>query len=170
MKNFLSNALVIVLLVVGLGVWIALPWIGVAVLAVAIALWLMLTRTGRLALAATRIGLASLPQRWGSSSVIVIGIAGVVGVLVAMLAMGQGFQATLESTGDDSTAIVLRGGSQAETNSVITRDQVPLLETLPGVKRGEDGRPLVSAEVSQVVNLTSRSDGTDVNATVPWCR
>ncbi|MEG1678581.1 MAG: ABC transporter permease, partial [Stenotrophomonas sp.] len=164
MKNFLSNALVILLLIVGLGVWIALPWIGVAVLAVAIALWLLLTRTGRLALAATRIGLASLPQRWGSSSVIVIGIAGVVGVLVAMLAMGQGFQATLESTGDDSTAIVLRGGSQAETNSVITRDQVPLLETLPGVKRGEDGRPLVSAEVSQVVNLTSRGDGTDVNA------
>ena len=85
MKNFLSNALVIVLLVVGLGVWIALPWIGVAVLAVAITLWLLLTRTGRLALAATRIGLASLPQRWGASSVIVIGIAGVVGVLVAMM-------------------------------------------------------------------------------------
>src|SRR5690606_34524026 len=72
--------------------------------------------------------------------------------------------ATLESTGDDSTAIVLRGGSQAETNSVITREQVPLLETLPGVMRGDNGRPLVSAEVSQVVNMVSRSDGTDVNA------
>ena len=163
MKNFFANALVIVLLAIGLGIWVVLPWAGVLALVVLLALWLLLTRSGRLALAATGIGLASLPQRWAASLVIVIGIAGVVGVLVAMLAMGRGFQATLESTGDDTTAIVLRGGSQAETNSVITRDQVPLLETLPGVARGEDGRPLVSAEVSQVVNLVARGDGGDVN-------
>lgn len=164
MKNFFSNLLVIVLLAIGLGAWIALPWIGVLVVVLALALWLALTRNGRLALAATRLGIASLPQRWGASSVIVVGIAGVVGVLVAMLAMGAGFQATLDSTGDDRTAIVLRGGSQAETNSVITRDQVPLLATLPGIARDAQGRPLLSAELSQVVSLASLSDGTDVNA------
>ncbi len=164
MKKFFSNALVLFLLTIGLVAWIALPWIGVLVAVVLIALWLAFTRSGRLALAATRIGIASLPQRWGASSVIVVGIAGVVGVLVAMLAMGAGFKATLDSTGDDTTAIVLRGGSQAETNSVITRAQVPLLGTLPGVARDEQGRALVSPELSQVVNLVSRSDGTDVNA------
>jgi len=163
-RNWLWNLLTILLLAIGLGAWIALPWFGVLAVAVAIALWLPLTRSGRLALAATRIGISSLPQRWGASSVIVVGIAGVVGVLVAMLAMGEGFQATLNSTGDDTTAIVLRGGSQAETNSVITRDQVPLLGTLPGVARDAQGRPLLSAELSQVVNLVSRADGTDVNA------
>jgi putative ABC transport system permease protein len=164
MKKFFSNALVVLLLAIGLGAWIALPWIGVLAVAVIIALWLAFTRGGRLALAATRIGIASLPQRWGAYSVIVVGIAGVVGVLVAMLAMGEGFQATLNSTGDDTTAIVLRGGSQAETNSVITRDQVPLLGTLPGVAHDPQGRALLSPELSQVVNLVSRSDGTDVNA------
>ena len=65
--------------------WIGLPWIGVLVIAVLVGLWLALTRSGRLALAATRIGIASLPQRWGASSVIVVGIAGVVGVLVPIL-------------------------------------------------------------------------------------
>lgn len=164
MKKFIANSLVILLLAIGLGAWIVLPWVGVAAVALLIALWLPLTRSGRLALAATRIGIASLPQRWGASSVIVVGIAGVVGVLVAMLAMGEGFQATLDSTGDDTTAIVLRGGSQAETNSVITRDQVPLLGTLPGVAHDAQGRALLSAELSQVVNLVSRADGTDVNA------
>ncbi len=164
MKKWLGNAAMVLVLVVGLAVWVWLPWMGVAAVAVAVALWLALTRSGRLALAATRIGIASLPQRWGASSVIVVGIAGVVGVLVAMLAMGEGFQATLNSTGDDTTAIVLRGGSQAETNSVITREQVPLLSTLPGVTRDGKGRALLSPELSQVVNLTSRSDGTDVNA------
>ncbi|RRU18327.1 ABC transporter permease [Stenotrophomonas sp. 278] len=163
-KQWLKNALTVVLLAVALGVWIALPWPGVLAVAVAVALWLLLTRSGRLALAATRIGVASLPQRWGASSVVVVGIAGVVGVLVAMLAMGQGFQSTLNSTGDDSTAIVLRGGSQAETNSVITREQTPLLSTLPGVSKDAQGRPMISPELSQVVNLVSKGDGTDVNA------
>ncbi|MBJ7515203.1 MAG: ABC transporter permease [Stenotrophomonas sp.] len=164
LKKWLLNGAMLVVLAVGLAGWIWLPWQGVLVVAVLVALWLVLTRSGRLALAATRIGIASLPQRWGASSVIVVGIAGVVGVLVAMLAMGAGFQSTLNSTGDDTTAIVLRGGSQAETNSVITRDQIPLLSTLPGVARDEKGRALLSAELSQVVNLVSRSDGTDVNA------
>lgn len=161
---WLWNLLSIVALVVGLVVWVLLPWYGVLAIAGAIALWLVLTRGGRLALAAARIGISSLPQRWGASSVIVVGIAGVVGVLVAMLAMGEGFKATLNSTGDETSAIVLRGGSQAETNSVITRDQVPLIGTLAGIARDTQGRPLLSPELSQVVNLPSRSDGSDVNA------
>ncbi|MFT4197473.1 MAG: ABC transporter permease [Pseudoxanthomonas sp.] len=163
MPRWLANLLSILLLVVGLSAWIVLPWYCVLAVTVALALWLLLTRAGRLALEATRIGIASLPRRWGAASVIVVGIAGVVGVLVAMLAMGRGFQATLDGTGDDSSAIVLRGGSQAETNSVIMRDQVPLVASLPGIARGGDGRPLLSAELSQVVNLLSRADGSDAN-------
>ncbi|MCC8626184.1 ABC transporter permease [Xanthomonas vesicatoria] len=158
------NLLSIVLLAIGLAAWIALPWILLLPIGGLLAVWLVVTRSGRLSLAAARIGIATLPQRWGSSSVIVVGIAGVVGVLVAMLAMGQGFQATLNSTGDDTTAIVLRGGSQAETNSVITRDLVPLISSLPGIAADANGRPMLSPELSQVVNIASRSDGTDVNA------
>src|SRR5207342_1828762 len=154
---------VVLLLVATLVVWFMLPWFAVLAIVVALGAWLLLTRSGRLALAATQVGIASLPQRWGASSVIVIGIAGVVGVLVAMLAMGEGFRATLSSTGDDSTAIVLRGGSQAETNSVITRDQVPLISALAGIAKGPDGHPLSSPELSQVVNLLSKSDNTDTN-------
>ena len=163
-KQWLWNALSILLLVVGLAVWIMLPWYLVAAVAVALALWLLLTRTGRLALAAARIGIASLPQRWGASSVIIVGIAGVVGVLVAMLAMGEGFSATLKQTGSDDTAIILRGGSQAETNSVITRDQVPLISTLAGIRKDASGKPIISPELSQVVNLPTASSGEDANA------
>ncbi len=163
MAEYLKTLAISLLLILALVLWIALPWIGVLVLVLILAAWLGFTRMGRLALAATRLGVASLPQRWGASLVIVIGIAGVVGVLVAMLAMGEGFQATLTAAGSDDTAIVLRGGSQAESNSVITRDQVPLLASLPGIERDDEGKPLVSAELSQVVNLPSRADGSDVN-------
>lgn len=162
--KWLANLGVLLALAAGLALWIVLPWWGVLALAAALAAWLLLAKRGRQTLAVAGIGVASLPQRWGASSVIVVGIAGVVGVLVAMLAMGEGFRATLDRTGNDTTAIVLRGGSQAETNSVITRDQVPLISALPGIARGRDGKPLVSPELSQVVNLVTKADGTDANA------
>ena len=162
-KGFLAGLLTVLALVAMLAVWIMLPWFAVLGIAVAIALWLFLTRSGRLAREAAKIGIAGLPQRWGASMVIVVGIAGVVAVLTAMLAMGEGFKATLSKTGGEDSAIVLRAGSQAETNSVITRDQVPLVSALPGIARGADGKPLASPELSQVVNLPSMADGTDAN-------
>ena len=162
-KGFAWGLLTILSLIAVLVLWMMLPWYGVLAAVVVLALWLAFTRTGALAIAATRMGIAGLPQRWGASSVIVFGIAGVVGVLVAMLAMGEGFKATLDSTGGEDTAIILRGGSQAETNSVITRDQAPLIGALAGIAKGPDGRPLSSPELSQVVNLQSKSDGTDTN-------
>ncbi len=163
MKRFFSGLLTVCLLALGLGLWIALPWQGLLLLALAIALWMGLSRSGRLTREATKIGITSLPQRWGASLVIVVGIAGVVAVLTAMLAMGEGFKATLNQTGSDDTAILLRAGSQAETNSVITRDQAPLIGALPGIAKGADGRPLASPELSQVINLVSKKDGSDVN-------
>ncbi|RMH93417.1 ABC transporter permease [Lysobacter pythonis] len=163
LKHALTN------LAIGLGValllalWMALPWQGALVALALLGVWLAASRGGRLTWLATRLGLASLPQRWGASLVIVIGIAGVVGVLVAMLAMGEGFATTLKGTGSDKSAILLRGGSQAETNSVITRDQAVLVGGLPGIARDDEGRPLVSPEISQVVNLPSKADGSDAN-------
>ena len=162
-KGFLAGLATVLVLAIALGIWIALPWFAVLGIVVAIALWLSFTRSGRLAREAAKIGIAGLPQRWGASLVIVVGIAGVVGVLVAMLAMGEGFKATLDKTGGTDSAILLRAGSQAETNSVITRDQVPLISTLPGIAKGTDGKPLASAELSQIINLPSMADGTDAN-------
>jgi putative ABC transport system permease protein len=95
--------------------------------------------------------------------VIVVGIAGVVGVLVAMLAMGEGFKATLNSTGQRGQRDHPARRLAAETNSVITRDQVPLISSLDGIANGEDNRPLLSPELSQVVDLPTVADGTDAN-------
>ena len=164
LKKWGINLGIVLALAAGLAAWIYLPWFVVLGLAVALIAWLLLTRHGRQTLAVSGIGLSSLPQRWGASSVIVIGIAGVVGVLVAMLAMGEGFAATLKGTGSNDSAIILRGGSQAETNSVITRDQIPLIDSLAGIAKGADARAAVSPELSQVVNMTTKADGIDANA------
>src|SRR5262249_44880244 len=56
----------------------------------------------------------SVGARWRSTIVAVIGIAGTVGVFVAMLAMAHGFQATLVSSGSPRNAMVRRAGSTSE--------------------------------------------------------
>jgi putative ABC transport system permease protein len=116
-----------------------------------------LTRSGRQAASVTKVGIGTLQDRLGSSLVIVIGIAGVVGVLVALLAMGEGLQATLNSGGRNDTAIVLRGGSVSESQSVLVRDDVDVIEQAAGVARDASGKPMASAELVVAANLPLRN-------------
>ncbi|KRE85537.1 hypothetical protein ASG75_08110 [Rhodanobacter sp. Soil772] len=165
-KSFLRGLGLVAIVIAGLVIWSRLPWPAVLLLVVLLALWLVLTRRGRQTLSITGVGISTLRQRIGASLVVVVGIAGVVGVLVAMLAMGEGFQSTLQQTGSDDTAIVLRGGSNAELNSVLDRDSVNVVIQAPGVARSADGKPVASAEQSVVANLPKRSDAS-VEANVP---
>jgi len=161
--RFVWNALTGLALMAGLALWMALPLMGALMLLVLILAWLWLTRSGHLARAAMQVGLSSLPRRWGAASVVVIGIGGVVAVLVSMLAMAAGFRATLNASGSEDTAIVLRGGAYTEVNSVITRDQAILLDNLDGVARNAQGRGLISPEMAQVIYLNARADGSEAN-------
>ena len=158
LKKFGSALLTLLVLAVFLAVWVMLPWPGIVALAVALALWMVATRRGRQTWQVTRVGLSTVTQRLGSSSVVVVGIAGVVGVLVAMLAMSEGFADTLRATGNDRTAIVLRGGSQAELNSILDRDSANVVMQAPGVKKDAQGRPIASGELVVVANLPRKGD------------
>ncbi|MBC6942234.1 MAG: ABC transporter permease [Xanthomonadales bacterium] len=155
---------VITLALLGAAVVLALlPWSLLLVLAVLFALWSALSHRGRQAWAVTRVGLATLPQRLGSSSVVVIGIAGVVGVLVALLAMGEGFRATLVQTGSDDTVLVMRAGANAELNSVLVRDAVVQIEQTPGILKNAKGEPIASPELVVVASLPRKGSGLDAN-------
>ena len=83
------------------------------------------------ALAITGINIRSIPERWTSSLVIVIGLAGVVAVFTALLAMASGFTSTLKATGREDVAIIMRGGSDAELNSGLDRAQSDLISNCP---------------------------------------
>ena len=126
-------------------------------------LWLAATRSGRQAWSVTQVGILTIPQRLGSSLVVVVGIAGVVGVLVAVLAMGAGFASTLRQTGRDDTAIVMRAGAQSEINSVLDHDSATLVSQLPQVLRNAQGLPIASAELAVVTALPKKSTGLDAN-------
>ena len=106
--------------------------------------------------------LESVRVRWTSTVVAVLGIAGSVGVFVAMLALARGFQGALVSSGSDENAMVRRAGATSEMDSAITLEQLRAIEDSEEVVRGPDG-PLASAEVVVVAALPLKKTGTDAN-------
>jgi putative ABC transport system permease protein len=109
--------------------------------------------------------LRSVRQRWTSAVVAVLGIAGTVGVFVAMLSLARGFKATLVASGSPSNAIVMRAGASSEMYSAVTLDQVKVIGDAPGVARDGSG-PLVSPEVVVVASFPLKTTGTDANVQV----
>jgi putative ABC transport system permease protein len=109
--------------------------------------------------------LLSTRERWTSSLVAVLGIAGTVGVFVAMLALARGFKATLTSSGLPQNAIVQRAGADNEMTSFFRVGDVRIVEDAPQVARGPAG-PLVSPEVVVIAALPLRATGTDANVQV----
>jgi putative ABC transport system permease protein len=128
--------------------------------------WMAATRIGRQAWSVSEVGMATIPQRLGAASVVVVGIAGVAAVLVALLAMAAGFEAALQQGGSDDTAIVLRAGSQTEINSVLDHDSAVLVAQAPQVLRDAQGQPIASPELVLVASLPKKSSGQDANVEI----
>ncbi|MFL6602310.1 MAG: ABC transporter permease [Steroidobacteraceae bacterium] len=104
-------------------------------------------------IAVTGINVKSIPERWAPSLVIVIGLAGVVAVFTALLAMATGFESTLKATGRTDVAVVMRGGSQTELNSGLDRNSSDLIKQAKGVRAGANGKPVASAEMMIIAEL-----------------
>jgi putative ABC transport system permease protein len=113
-------------------------------------------------LAVVLYNLRTIPERKGSALTAAAGIAGVVLVLVGVLAIAAGFQRALTSSGSKDVAIVLRSGADNEMNSGLTREDTRLITDTPGLARGAAG-PLASPELFVIIDLKKRSTGTDAN-------
>ncbi|HEY6454976.1 MAG TPA: ABC transporter permease [Steroidobacteraceae bacterium] len=113
--------------------------------------------------AVSGMNLRTLPLRLTPSLVSVIGIAGVVLILVALLSISEGFRRTLELSGSDRVAIVLSGSSNEEMTSNFSQEQVQIIYQAPGIAHDAHG-PIVSAELYTTVDQPKRSTGTAANA------
>lgn len=112
------------------------------------------------------MNLKSIPQRMGASLVIVIGIAGVVGVLIAMLSMSTGLNKTLSATGDPNRAIILRGGSNGELASFLDRSAGTLIKQDPAIARHPDQLPFASGELIVVTEVPRKGQSSGANVSL----
>ncbi len=111
------------------------------------------------------MNIRSIPQRFWMSLATVIAVAVVVAVLLAFLAMANGFRTTLQGSGSEELAVLMRTGSQAEINSVLSREQVNLIADSPGIARDANG-PLISPELYLIVD--GKKKGTQTKANLPF--
>lgn len=107
----------------------------------------------------------SVRARWTSTIVAVLGIAGTVGVFVAMLSLAHGFKATLVASGSRDNALVMRAGSSSEMMGGVTLESVKIIQDGPGIARDANG-PLVTQEVVGVMPVPLVSTGTDANVQI----
>jgi putative ABC transport system permease protein len=107
----------------------------------------------------------SVRARWTSAIVAVLGIAGTVGVFIAMLSLAKGFKATLISSGSDDNAIIMRAGSTSELTGGVALDSVKIIQDAPGIARGPEG-PLVTPEIVIIAPIPLISTGTDANVQI----
>src|SRR5215472_4351671 len=108
----------------------------------------------------------SIRARWTSTIVAILGIAGTVGVFVAMLSLARGFKATLVASGSPGNALVMRAGSSSEMMGGITLASIKVLQDKPGIARNESGAPLLTQDVVGVIPVPLISTGTDANVQV----
>ena len=117
-------------------------------------------------LVVTRMNLMNLPQRLGSSLVVIVGNVGVVAVFVSVLAMAVGFRHTIETTGRPDRAIVMRGGASSELTSVLGRDGAHVISDAQEIKKNSSGQKIVSAELVLSVDMIQKADRSHANVTL----
>jgi putative ABC transport system permease protein len=106
------------------------------------------------------MNLRSIPRRLGTSCVVVIGIAGVVGVVISIFGMNRSLGQALVDSGRPNRAVVLRNGSDGEGSSTLLVDAVGTIKNAPGIARTPEGDAAASAEMITTANFKRRKDGT----------
>ena len=114
-------------------------------------------------IAVTGVNIRSIRARLGSSSVAVVGIAGVVLVFVAVLSIAEGVNATMKASGDPNVVLILRAGSDTEMTSGLGGDAVRVIQDAPGIARDQGGGPLTSPELFVVVDHPLKRSGSPAN-------
>jgi putative ABC transport system permease protein len=112
--------------------------------------------------AVTALNVRTIRERFGSSVVAVVGIAGVVVVFIAVLSIAEGFQAALRDAGSPDRVIVMRAGSDTEMTSGLGGDDANIIAEAPGLRRTAAG-PLASPELYVIVDIPKRTTGTNAN-------
>ena len=88
-----------------------------------------------------------------------LGMALVVFVFAATLMLAEGLRKTLVSTGSPDNVVVIRKGSQSEVQSGVERSQAALVESMPEVAIGPDGRRMLAKELVVLINIPKRDTG-----------
>jgi putative ABC transport system permease protein len=113
-----------------------------------------------------KYNIGNLMSRKVSALMTVLGIGIVIAVMVAMMALYNGVQQALVSSGSPENLMILREGAQTEATSWVTREKFRIIQSLPGIAKGADGQPLASPELVIIFKLPRHDNPTGSNVNV----
>ena len=104
-----------------------------------------------------KYNLRSLLVRRTGTAMAVISVAATVAVFVSVMALVEGLESVFAETGHPLNLVVIRQGSQVETNSSLPVPALQTLKYLPGIQKDGSGEPLVSAELLVLIFIPRAS-------------
>jgi putative ABC transport system permease protein len=112
----------------------------------------------RQSLALTLTALQSIPERLGASLVTVIGVVTVMGVLVTMLALGEGLERLAHTGSRPDRVSVISAGAESALASSASRATLDKVMGKPGVRHDAQGKPLVTGVVLMVIDGVTKKN------------
>ena len=100
-----------------------------------------------------KYNLRNVVVRWKTTGFTVLGIAAVVAVFVLLQSLARGIEASSANTGDPRNVLVVRKGSQAESGSLVSRENFQTIRYFEEIARNDAGEPLISAEVVLIISV-----------------
>jgi putative ABC transport system permease protein len=104
--------------------------------------------------------------RWRTTLFTVVGVAAVVSVVILLKALAKGIESSSARTGEPGNLLIVRKGSQAESGSLVTRDQFRTLQFFEEIDRNAAGQPVVSAELVMIINAPRRGGAGSANTLI----
>ena len=113
-----------------------------------------------------KYNLRNLAVRRTTTSMTAFSITLTVTVFLVLMALAQGLQTSLTATGHPLNLLIMRDGSQSETQSSVQRDALQVLRYLEGIAKTDKGEPWVSPELIVLINLPRRGQVQGSNVTI----
>ena len=98
----------------------------------------------------------SLRARGTVTIMTIFGIAVVIGVTLALIALYHGVISQLIESGSRDLILVMEDGVDAELSSRITNESLNVIRALPGIAKGSDGKPLVATQLVSIFKLQKK--------------
>lgn len=94
------------------------------------------------------------------------GMALVVFVFASVLMLAEGLRKTLIDTGSPDNVVIIRKAAGTEVQSGVDRLQAAIVESLPQVALGADGKPLLAKELVVLISLAKRGSDKPANVVI----
>ena len=108
----------------------------------------------------------SLLARWKVTLLAIGGIACVVAVFTALLAMVSGFRLVLRATGQAQNGVITQRGSTSELTSWIQRQYAEPIQVDDRIARTAKGDPMASCEMVVITSIPRKLNGQPANVNV----